>query len=137
MEENKKIKTILFLLNDNDPVLLSVIKNKFKKEAGWDSVITQSYVAAIEAFELERPDGIMTEIILNDDTGKTGFDLISEIRSRKDQEKDIPIIVFSDLEQEEDMGKARALGATEYFIKTNITLNKLISNIQLIVNKPF
>jgi DNA-binding response OmpR family regulator len=134
MEENKQMKSILFLLNDNDPVLLSVIRNKFKKEAGWESIITQSYDIALEAFDSAKPNGVMTEIILNDETGKTGFDLISEIRGREAGENSIPIIVFSDLEQDEDIKKAKELGATEYYIKTNTTLNELIADIQRIVD---
>lgn len=128
---DQKNKSILFLLNDNDPLLMRVIRNKFKNDAGWESVIATSYADAIRLYEQERPHGVITEILINDDSGKTGFDLIQEIRGGKNSA--IPIIVFTELRQEEDREKAERLGATSYFIKTQIALSELIEKIKEIV----
>lgn len=129
---DQKKKTILFLLNDTDPVLLRVIKNKFKKDAGWESIITTNYRDALRLIAEQSLDGIMTEILINDDTGKTGFDLIAEVK-KNSRNSSVPIIVFTELNQDEDRQKAERLGATCYFVKTRITLNTLIEAIKAIV----
>lgn len=132
MNESGKSKIILFLIADNDPVLSRVIKNKFAKENGWQSVITNTYKDAIDMVAKQAPDIILTEIIIKDDSGKTGFDIISELRK---QDKHLPIIVFSDLGQEEDKKKAMDLGASYYFSKNEISLVDLIANVKEIIAK--
>lgn len=76
-------KTILFLLNDNDQVLVRVIKNKFKKDAGWESIISSNFNEAVILFEQSKPDVVLTEIILEDEQGRTGFDFITEIKTKE------------------------------------------------------
>lgn len=130
MVEDLKKKTILFLLNDYDLVLLKVIKNKFKKDAGWESIITTSFHDAMSEFKRNNPDVVVTEIILKDTENYTGFDLITAI---KKEEKKTKIIVFTDLSQSEDEKKAKKLGAHYYFVKSQLAVNDLIRNIQEIL----
>lgn len=122
--------TILFLIADNDPVLSRVIRNKFEKEMGWRSFIVSTYRDALEKINNEKPSAVMTEIIIKDDSGKTGFDLITALKS---QNLNIPIIVFSDLSQEEDKEKATKAGATHYFSKNETTIVQLMDEIKKIV----
>lgn len=130
--ENQK-KVIFFLLTDSDPVLTRVIKNKFSKTSGWESVIATSYDMAIAEYEKASPDAVMIEILMRDDSGKTGFDLIAELNKRTKSSKPIPLMVFSELSQEEDKQKAKALGATHYFVKSEVTIQELIQQIQAIL----
>lgn len=125
-------RTILFLLNDTDIILLNVIKRKFKNQVGWESIISTNYDEAVQACRKQKPDSVLTEIIISDQQGRTGFDFITEIKSKKLPKKP-EIIIFTDLRQEEDMAKARDLGVHHYFIKSRITLNDLIKEIQKII----
>ena len=129
----KKPKTILFLLNDTDIILLSVIKNKFKKESGWESIVTTNYEDAAKAFEQEKPDSVLTEIIINDHQGRTGFDFISEIQDKKNHTTP-RIIIFTELGLDEDKERAKNLGVDHYFVKSRITLNELTSEIKKIIS---
>ncbi len=129
----KKPKTILFLLNDTDIILLSVIKNKFKKESGWESIVTTNYEDAIKAFEEKPPDSVLTEIIINDHQGRTGFDFISEIRDKKNRANP-RIIIFTELGLDEDKERAKLLGVNHYYVKSKITLNELTSEIKKIIS---
>lgn len=129
MSDNKQ-NSILFLIADNDPVLSRVIRNKFEKEMGWQSFIVSTYQDAFEIINSKKPTAIMTEIIIRDDSGKTGFDLIKEL---KNQNLNIPIIVFSDLNQAEDKEKAIEAGATHYFSKNDTTIIQLMDGIKKIL----
>ncbi len=128
-QEEKKLKRLLFLLNDTDRVLLHVIKNKFKKEAGWESTIATNYDEAVLSFLSIKPDGVLTEIIIEDAQGRTGFDFIAELKE-KEIEKKVQIVIFTELSQDTDKERAEALGVKNYFVKTQVTLNELIEKIQ-------
>lgn len=127
-----KPQGILFLLCDPDPILVRVISNKFKKDAGWDSVIASDYNEAIAAFERNNPNAIVTEIMINDASGKTGLDLIAEVQG-KEHGKEAHIIIFTELSQDDDRARAEQLGVKNYFVKTQITVNEFIRELQQIV----
>jgi two-component system repressor protein LuxO len=127
---NTNQPAILFLIADNDPVLARVIRNKFEKEMGWQSFIVSTYQDALETITHKKPSAVMTEIIIKDDSGKTGFDLIAEIKS---QNQNIPIIVFSDLGQAEDREKAMKAGATHYFSKNDVSIVQLMDEVKKIL----
>lgn len=128
----KNLKTILFLLNDTDIILLNVMKTKFKKDNGWESIVTTSYDDAVQSFEKEKPDGVITEIIINDHNGRTGFDFVSEIKSKKNG-NDSKVIIFTELGLDEDKERAKKLGVGYYYVKSKITLNDLAKEIKAII----
>lgn len=119
-------------MSDRDPILLRVIKNKFQKDAGWNSVIVNSYEQAMDAFGKDHYDLVLTEILGGDISGKNGFDLIKEIR---DVNREIPIVVFSTLSQPEDRKRAEELGASHYFPKTDFSLVDVIGRIKNILEQ--
>jgi DNA-binding response OmpR family regulator len=75
----------------------------------------------------------MTEILINDDSGKTGFDLINELKSIEKKDRLVPIIVFTELSQEEDRKKAKSLGADYYLIKSEVTIVEVIEKTKRIL----
>lgn len=87
-----------------------------------------------EAFNLLQtftPDLILLDIVM---PKKDGFVILKEIKSNKKWEN-IPIILASNLGQKEDREKGMQLGASEFFIKTEFTLNDLIQKIDSILKK--
>jgi len=51
-----------------------------------------------------------------------GFEVLNELKKQKNK---VPIVVFSNLSQEEDKKEALSLGAKDYFVKSDITLDEL------------
>ena len=125
MSDNKKI---VILLNDSDPLMARVCKNKFEKEKGWQSLITANYDEALKEIKEQEPDIVLTEILLKG-SDKDGFDLIKEIRTEI-KLNDTKIFVFTELNQESDREKATKLGAQEYFIKSQMTIKEVIDQIE-------
>lgn len=131
----KDLKTTLFLLNDTDLILLNVIKTKFKKDNGWESIIATSYNDAVKAFKEARDvAGVLTEIIIGDHAGRTGFDFIAEIQAGKNA-ANTEIIIFTELGLDEDKERAKTLGVKHYYVKSKITLNELAEEIKKILTK--
>lgn len=127
------MKNAVILFNDNDQVLARVARVKFKKEADIDVLITSDFEEALNACKSKNPELIVTEIIIADPQGRSGFDLITAVRGIPYLEK-TPIAVLTDLSQPEDKQKAADLGAQFYFVKTEIGINELIKHIQEILS---
>lgn len=128
MDENKKI---VILLNDSDPLMARVCKNKFEKEKGWKSFITLDYNEALAEILEKKPDIVLTEILLKE-SAKNGFLLIEEIRKNK-KLQETQIIVFTELNQESDKQKAIKLGANQYFSKSHMTIKEVMDEITKLV----
>ncbi|KKT59155.1 MAG: Response regulator rcp1 [Candidatus Gottesmanbacteria bacterium GW2011_GWA1_44_24b] len=67
---------------------------------------------------------------------KDGFTVLSEVKAN-DQYKTIPVIVTSNLSQKEDIDKAKGLGAADFIIKSDVSLDDLVKKVQnLLAGKP-
>ncbi|KXK26032.1 MAG: putative transcriptional regulatory protein TcrX [candidate division WS6 bacterium OLB20] len=128
------MKQVIVLFNDSDPVLARVARVKLKTEAGWDVKITANYDEALQAVTATGASILVTELILADNQGRTGFDLIEAIRKDKSPEE-LPIVVLSELRQEEDKAEALAKGADYYYAKSEIGIKDLIERVQEIIGQ--
>jgi DNA-binding NarL/FixJ family response regulator len=127
-----KDKNIFITINDKDQFLSKVIKSKLKKEVDWEVEVTNNYDEAIEILKNSNPSIIVTEILLNDSKGRSGFDLITEIKAF-DHLKDSKIAVLSDLKQSSDQEFAKTLGADYYFVKSQMGISEIIASLKLII----
>jgi len=59
-----------------------------------------------------------------------GFDILEELK-RRDQWKAIPVIMMTNLDSEEKT--AREIGAADYIVKSNVSLDEIISRIEHVV----
>ncbi|MBP9738164.1 response regulator [Candidatus Saccharibacteria bacterium] len=133
--ESDTIKKVLVLLNDVDPLLNRVTKNKLEKDMGWDCMVAVSYDQAMSIFVEQNPDAVITEILILDHKNRNGVDLIEDIRVRESATvKKVPIIIFSEMDEEGSFKKALKSGATACYSKNNISLNLLISELQKFVD---
>ena len=73
-----------------------------------------------------KPNLILLDIIM---PKKDGFEVLKE-KSQNPAVKDIPVLVFSTLGQEQDVQKAKALGATDYVNKSFFDFEKLLEKIR-------
>lgn len=126
------MKKVIILFNDKDPILTRVSKMKFQSIANWDLVITSSCQEAIDYLNKGGIDVLMTELILNDPSYDSGFDFIKDIRANPNG-KDVSIVVLTDLSQDEDKNRAKELGCNFYFVKSEISIQNLIEEMQKIV----
>lgn len=113
------------LLIEDDKFLRNVLEKKLK-EQGFEVISAVDGDEALQKIVTERPDLILLDIIL---PHKSGFLVLDEIK--KDPEfKKIPVLIISNLGQEEDIRKGLEIGADEYFVKAKISLEDLIKKVQ-------
>ncbi|MDD5566794.1 MAG: response regulator [Patescibacteria group bacterium] len=73
-----------------------------------------------------KPDLVILDIIL---PGLNGLKVLKSLKS-KSCTKDIPVILVSNVDDKESQDEGMKLGAANYLIKTNVSLAKIIQEIE-------
>lgn len=82
----------------------------------------------IEKVSSFKPDIVVLDIIMPE---VSGFDVIKTIRALEDSDlSSIPILIVSNLGQEEDVAKALRYGANDYLVKAHSDTNEIVRRIQ-------
>ena len=113
------------LLVEDDQFLLSLLEHRLKKKQVKYSV-AQTGDEALKAIKKHRPDVILLDIIL---PNKSGFEVLSEMRSDPQFAK-TTVIIISNLGQPEDIQQGRALGAKDYLVKSDLSLDDVIKKVR-------
>jgi DNA-binding response OmpR family regulator len=124
MTEPKKI-----LLAEDDEFLSSLLKNRLQRE-GFSVQLAKTGTEVVEMLKTYRPDLVLLDIIL---PGKLGFEILEDMRKDSKLSK-LPFMVMSNLGQDEDIQKAKELGAVDYFVKARIMIDDLIKRIASFLN---
>ncbi len=123
--KSKEKKTILIV--EDDALLAQVLMDKFGREEFIPVNVVNGLDVQAKAAEL-KPAIILLDLIL---PGIDGFEVLKLLRA-DDKTKKIPVVVISNLGEESDVRSAKALGAEDYFIKANISMEKLMQNVRKI-----
>ena len=65
---------------------------------------------------------------------KSGFEFLEEIKMNP-RFKRIPILIVSNLSQEEDIVKGKTLGAVDFLVKTDLSMKEIINKVKDIIEK--
>ena len=118
------------LIVEDDTFLSNAYRVKLTK-AGFEVKNAFDGAEALELLQTFTPDLILLDIVM---PKKDGFATLEELKSNE-KWKNIPIILASNLGQKEDMDRGMQLGASEFFIKTDFTLNDVIKKIDSMLKK--
>lgn len=116
------------LVAEDDTYLANAYRVKLGK-AGFEVKNVFDGQEAINILQTFIPDLIILDIVI---PKKDGFTILQELKANE-KWKNIPIILISNLGQKEDREKGMQLGATEFFVKTDFSLNDLIQKINNIL----
>jgi len=115
------------LVVEDDQFLRDLLDSKLKRE-GFEVILAIDGVEGLDKISSDKPDIILLDIIL---PGVSGFDILKKVRQEMVMEiATTPIILLSNLGQESDIEKGRALGADDYLIKSNFTIDEIIMKIK-------
>ena len=115
--------------------ILLVEDDKFISRAYSDGLTRAGFIVAHaesgrDALSLatkNKPDLILLDVILPE---KNGFEVLEELKMNKDL-KNIPVIIMSNLGQEKDKARGKELGAIEYIVKSDYSMQAVINLIKL------
>lgn len=110
-----------------DDVFISDIYDVKLKDAGYDVIMANNGREAIEKLEAgARPDLILLDIVM---PYMDGFDVLEAI-NRREEWKDIPIVLLTNLSQKEDVDRGMQLGAKDFLIKSHFTPTEVLAKVQ-------
>lgn len=112
------------LIIEDDAFLQGLEANKLRKE-GYEVITASTGEEGIEKINEDGINFILLDLVL---PSYDGFDILKKIRETE-KIKDLPVIVFSNLSEDKDIKKANDLGATDFMVKSNFTLDELIERI--------
>ena len=113
------------LVAEDDKFLARVYEMKLKA-ANYEVYIATDGGQVLNQLQTKKPDLLLLDLML---PVKNGFEVLDEIRKNPNL-KNIKVALFSNSIQEEEMKKAKDLGAIDYIVKSNISIDDLIQKIE-------
>jgi CheY-like chemotaxis protein len=114
----------MVLVVDDFPTLCDAVR-KLLAHSGLDTVCAYS---AHEAKQIMAA-GVPAVVVLdNAMPGKTGLELLREMKSDA-RLSEVPVLMFSASDDQQEIQEARALGAVDWIVKGNMPWSKFIETI--------
>lgn len=110
------------LLVEDDRYLVKIYSNKLTS-AGFEVDIAIATDEALRKVTQQCPDMIYLDLIL---PGKDGFEFLEDLAAQRKRKKKIPVVILSNLGQAIDMKRTKELGAVDYLIKANVSLQDIV-----------
>lgn len=116
---------IRILLIEDEEMLANMYEVKFKNE-GFELDKALDGAEGLEKAKTDKPDFILLDIIM------PKMDGFSVLKALKEDEttKDVPVMLLTNLGQEEDIEKGKELGAVGYLVKANITPSEVVAEVK-------
>jgi len=115
------------LLVEDDSFLRDICQKKLIKE-GFNVDMAVNGEEAVKKVDEFKPEIVLLDIIL---PAMDGFEVLKRIRSHNDEAiKTMPVIMLTNLGQEEDVKKALELGASDYLVKAHFTTEEIVKKIK-------
>ena len=123
-------KSVKILVVEDETFLVKIYAVKLKKEGFEVSIANDGEEAVKMAAEI-KPDLILLDLIL---PKMNGFEALERMRANPENKK-TPVIVLSNLGQEEDIKRAESLGADDYLVKANFSIQDIVAKIHATLDK--
>lgn len=122
--QEKKSKKIVFVIED-DTFLVQAYQIKLKKE-GIEVWVATDGEEALKFLKKDPPNLILLDIML---PKINGFSVLEEIK-KNEKWKNTPVIILSNLGQQQDIEKGKSLGVNDYIVKANARINEVVEKIK-------
>lgn len=110
-------------------MLADMYVTKFVME-GFEAKKANDGQAGFDLVKQEKPDIVLLDIIM---PRIDGFGVLKMLKDDAEL-KGIPVILLTNLGQEEDIKKGQQLGAADYFVKANHTPAEVVQKVKQVLN---
>lgn len=124
---NKKI-----LIIEDERVLLKALKTELE-ELKYKVFFSTDGKKGLFLVKKEMPDLILLDLIL---PKMDGFKVLEEIKNNP-KIKNIPVIIISNLGEDENIEKGMEMGAADYFVKASSSLKEIVEKIDNILKEEY
>ena len=117
------------LIVDDEEILRRIYSDRLTFE-GFDVDSAADGEAALSKIKSSAPNLVLLDILM---PKLNGLQVLEQLNANPELKK-IPVIVLSNVANDENIKKALALGAKDYLLKTNFSPNEIISKIKALVD---
>lgn len=117
------------VLVEDDEFLIDVYKAKLEKE-NFEVEVVKEGDKAVEKIKTTKPAIVLLDIVL---PNLDGWGILKNLKNDPET-KDIPVIVLSNLAQEEEIQKSMQLGAAKYLVKAQYIPSEIAQEIKKILS---
>lgn len=117
------------LLVDDDMFIRDLVGTKLGSSKKYTIAVAANAAEGMESLEEQRPDVMILDIEM---PGKSGIELLKELKIQPSLEN-IPVIIFSNNDDEESKTAANEAGAAKFCVKVSIDMSELESVIDSVL----
>lgn len=115
----KRTKTLLII--EDDAFLVDAYKVKLM-HSPWKVLTASNGNIGFDMAVRLKPDLVILDLLID---GMTGMDVLRQLRELPETKK-MPIIIATNVSQDESVKEAKRLGANDYFVKSDISIGELL-----------
>jgi len=116
------------LLVEDDPFLLKIMGYYLSREFNLDRA--HDGAEALNKIRQNKYAVVLLDLVM---PVKDGFTVLKELKKEK---VDTPVLVFSNLSQNQEKKQALALGAEGYFVKSDMAITDVTKIVEKFIRKP-
>lgn len=115
---------------EDESFLSKVLAERLEDEGFGHIDVAGNGEEALVMIKQHNPDIVLLDMIL---PKMNGFEVL-EVLQADPKLKKIPVLVLSNLGQDQDIEQAKKLGARDYIVKSNFSLQKVVEKIMSILD---
>lgn len=119
---NEKAKVMVV---EDDVFVMDIYRTKLAQE-GYEVFSASDGKEAMEKMKSNKPDLILLDILM---PNMNGMEVLQKMKDSEDL-KNIPVILLTNLSQQEEISKGINLGANDYLIKSHFTPSEVVEKIK-------
>ncbi len=123
MKSELEGKKIIWVEDDN--FLGGLVSKRLAKE-GAEIIYAITGEEALKKIKENKPDLILLDIML---PSINGFEILKAVKNNEEY-KNVPVVLFSNLNKKEDIDKGMKLGAKEFLVKSNVSLDQVVEKLK-------
>lgn len=114
---------------EDDIAISQMYRMKFEA-AGFDVQMANNGKQGVELVEAFLPDIILLDLQMPEMSGADALEIIR----KNDWGKNIPVIILTNMGEEESPKKLKSLGVSGYIVKANLTPSQVLQRVQEALN---
>lgn len=118
------------LIVEDDRALVTVLRDELGGH-GFSASVAGDGEEALKKMRASQPDLVLLDLVM---PVMDGFSVLEEMRG-DDGLRDIPVVVLSNLGEDDDIKRALKLGALDYFVKAQHPIKEIAEKINQVLIK--
>ena len=125
--KTKKIKIVLI---DDEKDLLDLYKIKFGME-GFNVFAARNGKDGVELVSKYKPEVVLMDVVMPEGDG---FYVLEKLH-KNEETKDIPVVIFTQLDNKDDEKELINMGAADYLVKVKNTPAQVVKRVKSVLKK--